>query len=138
MGGSAFIGEVDDSTVFKYPLAPGRDMTRLEVERKLLEIILPHESIIAFKGFTDTGIYLERATNGTVAEYILESGNPLPLVKQRLACDLHVKLSDFQGQHSSEDGEVFLDGWSAESCRFPCPQGDLCDANVKTDLFALG
>lgn len=67
-GGSAFIGEVDDSTVFKYPLAPGGDMTRLEAEKKLLEIIGPHERIIACKGFTDGGIYLERAINGNTAE----------------------------------------------------------------------
>jgi hypothetical protein len=58
-GRSAWIGEVDDSTVFKYPLVPGGDMTRIDVERKLLEII-------GLKGFSDTGIYLERAVNGTV------------------------------------------------------------------------
>lgn len=143
-------------------------MTRLEIERKLLEIIPPHERIIALKGFTDTGIYLERATHGTVAEYVLESGKPLPSVKQRLAwyreaaegvawihaqralhCDipptnllldgdLHIKLSDFQGRHLSEDGEVLLDGWSAEPCRFSCPRNDPFDADVQTDLFALG
>ncbi|KAL2169439.1 hypothetical protein VTG60DRAFT_6068 [Thermothelomyces hinnuleus] len=168
VGGSAFIGEVDDSTVFKYTLVPGGDMTRLEVERKLLQIIPPHERIIALKGFTDTGIYLERATNGTVAEYMLESGKPPPSVKQRLAwcreaaegvawihaqrvlhcdiqptnllldTDLHIKLSDFQGRFLSEDGKVLLDGWSAEPCRFSCPRNDPFSADVKTDLFALG
>lgn len=75
-GSSAFIGEVDDSTVFKYPLAPGGDMTRLEVERKILGIVGPHKRIIALKSSSDTGLYLERAVNGTLADYILESENP--------------------------------------------------------------
>ncbi|KAL2178368.1 uncharacterized protein P884DRAFT_276911 [Thermothelomyces heterothallicus CBS 202.75] len=138
IGGSAFIGEVDDSTV----------------KRKLLEIILPYERInMAFKGFTDPGIFLERATDDTIAEYIFKSGKPPPSVKQGLAwCrevaeaptnllldqDLHIKLSDFQGRYFSEDGKVLLDGWSTEPYRFSCPRNDPFDANVKTDLSALG
>ncbi|KAF2803179.1 kinase-like protein [Mytilinidion resinicola] len=167
-GSSAFIGEVDDSTVFKYPLAPGGDMTRLEAERNLLEIIGRHERIIRLKNSSKTGLYLERALNGNVADYMLESGKPLPSLKQRLAwcreaaeavawiharrvlhCDiqptnllldegLHIKLSDFQGKQLSENGEVLLDGWSGEPCRFYCPRDDPFDADVKTDLFALG
>lgn len=167
-GTSTWIGEVDESTIFKYPLEPGGDMTRLDVERKLLEIVGPHERIIRLKGFSDTGLYLERARNGNVADYILDSTKPLPSVKQRLAwcretaeavawihsrrvlhCDLHplnllldddlhVKLADFQGRQLSESGEVLLDGWSAEPTRFFCPRDDIFDANVKTDLFALG
>ncbi|OAL45464.1 kinase-like protein [Pyrenochaeta sp. DS3sAY3a] len=166
-GSSAFIGEIDDSTVFKYPLAPGGEMIRLEVEGKLLEIIGRHERIIGLKGFSETGLYLERALNGTVADYILTSDRP-PSLKQRLTwcreateavawiharrvlhCDiqptnllldteLHIKLSDFQGKHLSENGEVVLDGWSSEPCRFYCPRDDPFDANIKTDLFALG
>lgn len=127
IGGSAFIGEVDDLTVFKYPQAPGKDIERLVAEKKMLEIITPHERIIGFKGATNTGIYLERAMNGTVAEYLLESGKPPPSLEQRLAwcretaeavawihahrvlhCDiqptnllldrdLYIELSDFQG-----------------------------------------
>lgn len=167
-GGSAFIGGVDESTVFKYPLAPGGDMSRLEVERKLLSIVNPHPRIIQLKSFSDTGIYLERAVNGTLADYLLESGNPPPSTQQRLSwcreateaiahihshrvlhCDiqptnllldrdLHLKLSDFQGKLLSEDGEVLLDGWSGEPCRFSCPRDDLFEADIKTDLFALG
>ncbi|KAK4239316.1 kinase-like domain-containing protein [Achaetomium macrosporum] len=167
-GMSAFIGEVDDSTVFKYPLAPGGDMTRLEAEKQLLDIIGPHERIIAYKGCTEAGIYLERAVNGNLVEYMLESGEPLPPVKQRLAwcretaeavawihsrrvlhCDiqptyllldkdLHIKLSDIQGRHLSADGKILIDGWSTESCRFSAPRNDPFDADIKTDLFALG
>lgn len=166
-GMSTWIGEVDECTVLKYPLEPSGDMSRLEVERKLLEIIGPHERVIGLKGFSDTGLYLERAQNGHIANY-LESANPPPTTKQRLMwcreaaeavawihsrrilhCDihplnilldddLHVKLADFQGQHISENGEVLLDGGSAEPTRFCCPRDDIFHADVKTDIFALG
>lgn len=172
-GSSAFIGEVDDSTVLKYTLAPGGDMERLEVERRLLEIIGPHPRIIGYKGFLPgTGIYLERATNGTVAQHLLEAppGRPSPSTKQRLTwCreaaegvawihrrrvlhndlqptnllldeGLHIKLADFQGQHLSEEtGEIAIDGWSSEPCRFSCPfRKDVFETSFKTDIFALG
>jgi len=68
-GGSAYIGEIDESTVVKYPLAPNRDMNRLEVERKLLEIIGPHPRIIGMKSFSNKGLNLERAVNETLAFY---------------------------------------------------------------------
>lgn len=165
---STWIGEVDESTILKYPLKPGGDMTRLEVERKLLEIVCPHERIIDLKGFSDSGIYLERARNGNLADYILDSSKPHPPVNQRLAwcreaaeavawihsrrvlhCDLyplnlllddnlHIKLADFQGKLLSKSGEVLLDGWSAEPTRFFCSREDVFDADIKTDLFALG
>lgn len=167
-GSSAFVGEVDDSTVLKYPLAPGGDLSRLEIEEKLLNIIGPHPRIIGYKGFSNKGLYLERAENGTLADYILESGNPLPAVHQRLFwcleaaeavahihsynvlhCDiqptnflldqnLNLKLSDFQGQQLSDDGHVLLEGGSSEPCRFYLPRDDPFSADIKTDLFALG
>lgn len=167
-GGSAFIGEVDEATVLKYPLAPNGDMSRLDIERQLLEIVGPHPRIIQLKGVSDIGLYLERATNGSVAYYLLESDNPTPATQQRLSwcqeaaeavahvhsqrvlhCDiqptnllldefLHLKLSDFQGKLLSENGEVLLDGGSGEPCRFYCPRDDAFDADIKTDLFALG
>ncbi|RMZ71443.1 serine threonine kinase [Pyrenophora seminiperda CCB06] len=166
-GGSAFIGEIDDSTVFKYSLAPGVEVNRLEAERKILEIVGRHERIIALKGFSEEGIYLERAVNGTIADYILDPDRS-PSLRQRLLwcrelaeaivwiharrvlhCDiqptnvlldeeLHIKLSDFQGRHLSENGEILLDGWACESCRFSCPRDDAFDADITTDLFALG
>lgn len=88
-GSSAWIGEVDDSTVFKYPLAPGGDMTRLDTERKLLEVIGPHPRIIGLRGFSETGIYLERAVNRTVADYLLESGRQ-NLLKRTVDGDLRL------------------------------------------------
>ncbi|KAJ5154961.1 uncharacterized protein N7500_010400 [Penicillium coprophilum] len=69
----------------KYPLAPGGDMSRLKIERKLLEVVGPHKRIIGLKGFSDDGLYLERAVNGTLAHYLLESDNPPPSIQQRLS-----------------------------------------------------
>lgn len=82
-GSSALIGEIDDSIVFKHPLAPGGEVDRLEVERKFLEIIGRHERIIGLKGFSEIGLYLERALNGTIADYILDPDRS-PSLKQRL------------------------------------------------------
>ena len=167
-GTSAFIGEVDESTVLKYPLDPGGDVSRLEVERQLLEIVGPHPRIIGLKRVSDTGLYLERAVNGTLAYYLLESANQPPSTQQQLSwcreaaeavaqvhsqgvlhCDIqptnlllnkefHLKLSDFQGKLLSKDGEVLLDGGSSEPCRFYLPRGDPFEADIKMDLFALG
>lgn len=44
-GTSAFIGEVDDSTVLKYPLEPGGDRSRLEHEHKILELVVQQPRI---------------------------------------------------------------------------------------------
>lgn len=52
--------------------------------------------------------------------------------------NLHLKLSDFQGNYLSDDGQIVLEGGSAEPCRFFCPRDDLFDTDIKTDLFALG
>ncbi|KAI1126593.1 kinase-like domain-containing protein [Nemania abortiva] len=166
-GCSAYIGEVDDFTVLKYPKAKGGDMTRLNAEKKLFEIIGLHERIIKFKGSTETGLLLERAANGSLLEYF-KSDNPPPSKQQRLAwcretaealvhvhscgvihCDiqpgnilldeqLHVKLSDFQGKYLTKNGTVLVDGWSSEPTRFCCPRENSSRADVKTDLFALG
>ncbi|KAL2863690.1 uncharacterized protein BJX67DRAFT_390361 [Aspergillus lucknowensis] len=112
----------------KYPLAPGGDMSRLEVEKKLLEIIGPHERIIRLKGLSDDGIYLERAINGTLADYLLESDNLPPSTLQRVSW----------WKQLSKDGTVLLDGLSGEPSRLYCPRADPFDADIKTDLFALG
>lgn len=40
--------------------------------------------IIGFKGLSDTGLYPERAVDGTLADYMLESERPNPSAKQRL------------------------------------------------------
>lgn len=169
-GTSAFVGEVDESTVLKYPLAPDNKelAARLKAEKELLQIVGLHPRIAGLKSFSEAGLYLERAVNGNVADLLLETGNPSPSILRRLSwcreaaeavahihslrilhCDiqptnllldgeLHVKLSDFQGRHLSEDGKVLLDGWSSEPCRFSLPRDDAFYSDVKTDLFALG
>jgi hypothetical protein len=60
-------------------------MNRLEIERKLLELVGPYPQIIWLKNFSDSGLYLERVMNGTLAYYLLESGNPPPSTQQRLS-----------------------------------------------------
>jgi serine/threonine protein kinase len=166
-GTSAFIGEVDDSTILKYPLKPGGDMSRLKHEHKILSLVGQHPRIIAQKGFTDAGLYLERAANETVYKYLTESDHEPPTLQQRIAwcrevteavdyihskgvihCDiqptnilvdgnLRLKLADFQGNYVLKTGEVVA-GWSGEPCRYFCPREDEFEANLKTDLFALG
>ena len=51
---------------------------------------------------------------------------------------LHLKLSDFQGNQISQDGHVLLDSGSGERYRFYYPRADPSKADIKTDLFALG
>lgn len=167
-GTSAFIGEVDDSTVLKYPVEAGGDRTRLELEHQILTAVGRHPRVVAHKGFTEAGLYLERAANGTIVEFLSASDRPQPSVQQRLAwcrelaeavayihsqrvlhCDIqptnvlvdremHIKLADFQGKHLSEEGDVILDGWSGEPCRYCCPREDEFESDFKTDIFALG
>ncbi|KAK1479523.1 hypothetical protein CCUS01_04652 [Colletotrichum cuscutae] len=112
---SAFIGEVDDSTILKYPLEPGGDLTRLELEHKN-----------SHHRFTETGLYLERAVSGTIFKYLTASNIPAPSLQQRLAwcrelseaVEHPTNLADFQGRYLSEDAvSVFF---------------------FKTDFFALG
>ncbi|KAK3898581.1 kinase-like protein [Staphylotrichum tortipilum] len=100
-GASARIGEVDDSTVFKYPKDPDKEAERFAAERKILEALPPHK---------------HRATNGTVAEYMLE-GRPLSLQQRLTWCPRR--------------------GGSMEPCRFSLPRDDF-QADLRTDLFALG
>jgi len=45
----------------------------------ILEAILPYQHVIGYKGSISEGIYLERVPNGTVSDYILDSGKPLSL-----------------------------------------------------------
>ncbi|KAK3687207.1 kinase-like domain-containing protein [Podospora appendiculata] len=165
-GGSAWIGEVDDSTVLKYPAAAGEDVERLVAERTILEAIPPHQHVIGYKGSIGEGIYLERVPNGTVSDYILDSGKPLSPAQRLAWCretaeavawihrhrvlhcdiqpsnllldkDLHIKLTDFQGRLLAENGTTLVDGCSIEPYRFGLPRDDF-RADVKTDLFSLG
>lgn len=55
-----------------------------------------------------------------------------------LDAGLHVKLTDFHGKHVAADGTILLDGFASEPARFSYPRGDLHEADIKADLFALG
>ncbi|RCI09700.1 hypothetical protein L249_3977 [Ophiocordyceps polyrhachis-furcata BCC 54312] len=169
-GTSAFIGEVNDSTILKYPLEQGGDLSRIEHEYKLLKIIGPHERIIAIteQGLTNDGLYLERASNGTLLDFMSESREHALSLRKRIAwcrevveavayvhsknvihCDinpanillddkLHIRLADFQGCHLGDSGEELLPALVGEPCRYFCPRNEDSGASRKTDIFALG
>ncbi|KND86423.1 putative serine/threonine-protein kinase/receptor [Tolypocladium ophioglossoides CBS 100239] len=133
-GTSAFIGEVDGLTILKYPLEPGGDMSRLKHEHQLLDIIGHHTRIIAHKGLTDDGLYLE-LTHVHSKRVLHCDINPTNILVDE---KLHIKLADFQGCYLAENGKVILPSWVGEPCRYFCPREDDFEANWATDLFALG
>ncbi|KFY14107.1 hypothetical protein V492_02848 [Pseudogymnoascus sp. VKM F-4246] len=124
-GTSAWIGEVDESTVLKYPLSPGGDMSRLQLEYEIL-----CKQLLAW--CREAAEAVAHIHSKRVIHCDIQPTNLL------LNENLHLKLSDFQGNYLSETGEIILEGGSAEPCRFFCPREDPFHADVKTDLFALG
>ncbi|KAH8708422.1 kinase-like domain-containing protein [Phaeosphaeriaceae sp. PMI808] len=138
--GDCWIGEVDNSTVLKYPQILGKISAELQIEAKMYKILKNHPRIVRFKGITEDGILLKFTPNEGV-NYIHS--------KRILHCDLRhdnlllydnldLKLADFQGQHFSTDGVVLLDALSLESTKSYLPRTPADHARVKTDLFALG
>ncbi|KAK0786131.1 hypothetical protein LTR57_017434 [Friedmanniomyces endolithicus] len=166
-GTATFVGEVDDFTVLKYPAEPGGDLHSLEHEYRIYKHIGPPPRIIAAKNFAKEGLYLERAPNGTIHEYLAEGGHSVT-IQRRVAwvqqlveavqhlhrhniihTDLHpgnvlldgaleIKLADMQCNLLSEQDETIWFGERGEPCRYYCPRDDSVLADVKTDLFALG
>ncbi|KAK4112599.1 kinase-like protein [Canariomyces notabilis] len=163
-GGSCNIGEIDDTTVLKYPRVK-EDMKRVRIEAKMLEVLGSHPRIVQFTGLTDDGLLLEFMPNGNVHDYL--SAHPDVPLHRRLAwcvqaaeavayihsrralhCDirhdnflldanLDLKLAYFQGQHFSPTGAVVLDGGSCESARAWLPRHPPDRSNLYYNLFAL-
>ena len=166
IGGSSWIGEVDATTVLKYPHDRGEENEVFETESKILNVFGKHPRIIELKAYTDDGLYLERAINGDLYEYL--KTHLSISIQQRLTCcrqtaeavayahskrvihcdirprnlllddNLDLKLADFQGEYLSAEEEVLLNGFASEPCKFSCPRQSADHADVKTDLFALG
>jgi serine/threonine protein kinase len=164
-GGGCWIGEVDKSTVLKFPHTV-EGMECLRIESQILGVLGNHPRIIQSKGLTEDGLLLEFASNGNVHDYL--TTHPEVSLVQRLAwciqlteavayihskrtlhCDLrhdnilldlnlNLKLADFQGQHFSANGDILLDGLSLESSKAYLPRKPADHANIGTDLFALG
>lgn len=82
IGGSCWIGEVDDWTVLKYPHDRGVEIDRFQTEFKILSILGQHPRIISLKGYTDDGLYLERAVNRDLHDLLTD--NPTISLQQRL------------------------------------------------------
>ncbi|RDA95351.1 hypothetical protein CP533_3447 [Ophiocordyceps camponoti-saundersi (nom. inval.)] len=154
-GSTAFIGKIDDFTVLKYPRERGY-LACIEHEHRLLEIVGSHERIIAIagQGLTDCGLYLERASNGDLATFVLGSRQGDMSLRNRIAwcrelvealvhvhskrvihCDvrpanvlldddLHIKLADFQGCLLDDNGEVLVSTLVGEPWRYYCPRNE--------------
>lgn len=164
-GGECFIGVVDDFTVLKYPCIPGNQES-IQIEARLLEVLGSHPRIITSKGLTEHGLMLQRASNGSLNDYIA-SQSFIPLEtrllwckqaaqaisyihrKHVIHCDINLRnflldknldllLADFQGMLKSVDGKTLLDGLSRECTKSYLPRVHGDYACVKTDLFALG
>lgn len=167
LGADSFIGIVNETTIFKYPKAPG-DKTALAVlaiEAQILRTIGPHKHIIGFKGQRDDGLLLERALRGSIAHFLRDY---TPTWQQRVVwarqateavavthnagvihCDINVnnflldhsltvKLCDFQGRLLRPDGTVNKDGFARENIKSFMPRADPNYSDRKTDIFALG
>lgn len=164
-GGGCWIGEVDETTVLKYPHTR-EEMKWVRIEAKILSVLGRHPRIAQSKGLTKDGLLLQFAPNGDVHDYLI--AHPETSLERRLAwciqateavayihskrtfhCDirhdnllldanLDLKLADFQGQHFSADGDIVLDALSLESTKAYLPRTPADHASIRTDLFALG
>lgn len=164
-GGGCWIGEVDKSTVLKFPHTV-EEMECIRIESQILGVLGNHPRIIQSKGLTEDGLLLEFAPNGNLHDYL--TTHPEVPLGQRLAwciqlteavayihskrilhCDLrhdnillnlnlNLKLANFQGQHFSANGGILLDGLSLESTKGYLPRKSADHASIRIDLFALG
>ncbi|KAF4510677.1 hypothetical protein G6O67_002552 [Ophiocordyceps sinensis] len=164
-GGGCWIGQVDETTVLKYPHTP-EEMKWVRIEAKILSVLGHHPRIVQSKGLVDDGLLLEFAPNGNLHDYLV--AHPEASLERRLAwcvqateavahvhskrilhCDirhdnllldanLDLKLADFQGQHFSANGDILLDALSVESTKSYLPRKPADHASTRTDLFALG
>ncbi|KAJ5751491.1 uncharacterized protein N7511_008456 [Penicillium nucicola] len=164
-GGECFVGAIDEFTVLKYPCIPGNYQS-IQIEAQLLDALGSHPRVIASKGLTDNGLVLQRASNGSLIDYIT-SQSFIPLSTKLLWCkqaaeaityihgkrvihcdinlrnllldeNLNILLADFQGMLKSVDGGTILDGLSRECSKSYQPRAHGDYASVATDLFALG
>lgn len=163
--GECFIGAIDDSTVLKYPSLPG-DHENIHIEAQLLQILGSYPRIISFKGLTEHGLILQRASNGSLSDYIAsqsfisldqrllwckQAAEAVSYIhtKHVIHCDINLRnflldenldllLADFQGMLKSADGKTLLDGLSRECSKSYMPRCHGDYASVDTDLFALG
>jgi len=166
LGTDSFIGTVGATTVLKYPKTPGDKaaLATLGLEAQILTTIGPHKHIIGFKEERADGLLLERASCGSIAQFLKDY---TPSQQQRLAwarqateavavthsagvihCDINaqnllldenltVKLCDFQGRLCRPDGSVDKDGLARENIKSFMPRADPNYADRKTDIFAL-
>jgi serine/threonine protein kinase len=164
-GGECFVGAIDEFTVLKYPCIPG-DCESIQIEAQLLEVLGSHPRIIALKGLTENGLILQRASNGSLYDYLTsqsfisldrrllwckQAAEAISYIhgKRVIHCDINLRnllldgnldilLADFQGMLKSANGNTLLDGLSRECSKSYQPRVHGDYACVATDLFALG
>ena len=148
-GSGCWIGEVDKTTVLKYPHTD-EEMKWVQIEAKIHSVLGRHPRIVQSKAIRKDGLLLEFAPNGNLHEYL--TAHPEASLERRLSwciqateavayihskrvlhCDLRhdnflldtnldLKLADFQGHYFSTDGEILLDdGLSLESTKSYLP-----------------
>lgn len=151
LGGSCYIGFLDDRTVLKYPHVQGRDWEYIVAEWKIYSILGSYPRILTCFGLDDRGLKLEFAPNGTVRG-ALESVMALSARQRIIWCrqtaeaikyahskfiihcnistdnllldgNLDVKLSDFQGRlNDPSTGSTILDGSALEPVKSCLPR----------------
>jgi serine/threonine protein kinase len=158
---------VDDSKVLRYPKERGVDSEQFQVEYEIVIILDQNPRIIRLEGHTEDGIYLERAVNGDMHDFLAKNDTAVSLGQRLMCCrqaakavdythskyvlhcdirprnllldkNLGLKLADFQRIHLSIDKEAVLNGQSRYLSKSPCPRNTISHVDVKTDLFALG
>lgn len=164
-GDECFVGAIDEFTVLKYPCIPG-DCESIQIEAQLLGVIGSHPRIIALKRVREDGLVLQRASNGSLNDYLIsqsvialdrrllwckQAAEAISYIhgKRVIHCDINLRnllldqnldilLTDFQGMLKSADGTTLLDGLSRECSKSYQPRVHGDYACVATDLFALG
>ncbi|KAL8940144.1 MAG: hypothetical protein Q9211_002418 [Gyalolechia sp. 1 TL-2023] len=167
MGGSCYVGVVDDTTILKYPRTEGDEPTLgfLDAEARMLQAIGPHKHIVGFRGQRENGLLLERIYGGSVLEYLKthqineeqkrkwidQITEAIGRVHEKYVIHrdinvhnilvddgLNIKLIDFQGHLYGPNGEIKADGSACENTESSMPRDNPSHADRKTDIFALG
>lgn len=87
-GGGCWIGEVDETTVLKYPHTR-EEMNRVQIEAKMLNVLGSHPRIVQSKGLTKDGLLLEFAQHGNLHDYLVAHPRCVSQATSGLVCSGH-------------------------------------------------
>lgn len=166
LGGSNFIGVVDDDTVLKYPHRPG-ETQYLDMENRIYRHLGRHPHIVEHKGMTADGLLLAFARNGSLKEYLrdnttidlnqkvkwsIQIAEAVQFIHSKgvIHCDINpsnflldehliIKMCDLQGRLlDADDSHTIIDIGASEYSKYRLPSAQENDASELTDIFALG